>query len=225
MFAIVSAIVAIVLTAIGVAIAWLTYATAPRFSRRRLEYDHDESVPVINQRAQGSLTVAYGGNHMVDPYVVQFKLSNTGRRDVPTSAFDKAMPLRFNFGVKVVAILHRSYRPDNMIPPDVAFSEHELSVGPSLIPRGALLEYVLLVEGSCHEVLCRNPLEEVDVTRRTQEKHTSGMSQKTVLTWAAVAFLLWWSIQEPTDVARLFHNIGSVLTAAAQGLSNFIASI
>lgn len=225
MFAIVSAIVSMALTAIAIAIAWLTYATTPRFSRRRLEYDHDESAPVINQRAQGSLTVAYGGNHMVDPYVVQFKLANTGRRDVPTSAFDKAIPLRFNFGVEVVAILHSSCRPASIIPPDVAFSEHELSVGPSLIPRGALLECVLLVEGSCSEVLCRSSLEEVDVTRRTQEKYTSGMSLKTVLTWAAVAFLLWWSIQEPTDVARLFHNIGSVLTAAAQGLSNFVASI
>jgi hypothetical protein len=48
---------------------------------------------------------------------------------------------------------------------------------------------------------------------------------KTVLTWAAVAFVLWWIIQQPTSAAHLVHNIGSILTSAANGLSHFIASI
>jgi hypothetical protein len=48
---------------------------------------------------------------------------------------------------------------------------------------------------------------------------------KTVLTWAAVAFVLWWIIQQPTSAAHLVHNIGSILTTAARGLSDFIASL
>jgi len=48
---------------------------------------------------------------------------------------------------------------------------------------------------------------------------------KTVLTWAAVAFVLWWVIQQPTSAAHLVHNIGSFLTTAATGLSHFIATI
>lgn len=51
------------------------------------------------------------------------------------------------------------------------------------------------------------------------------MNLKTVLTWAAVAFVLWWIIQQPTSAAHLVHNIGSILTSAAHGLSDFIASI
>ena len=51
------------------------------------------------------------------------------------------------------------------------------------------------------------------------------MKLKTVLTWAAVAFVLWWIIQQPTSAAHLVHNIGSILTAAAHGLSDFIASL
>ena len=51
------------------------------------------------------------------------------------------------------------------------------------------------------------------------------MNLKTVLTWAAVAFVLWWIIQQPTSAAHLVHNIGSILTSAANGLSHFIASI
>ncbi len=51
------------------------------------------------------------------------------------------------------------------------------------------------------------------------------MKLKTVLTWAAVAFLIWWVIQQPANAAHLVHNIGSLLTTAATGLSHFVASI
>jgi len=48
---------------------------------------------------------------------------------------------------------------------------------------------------------------------------------KTVLTWGGVAFLLWWVIQQPASAAHLVHNIGSLLSTAATGLSHFISSI
>jgi hypothetical protein len=48
---------------------------------------------------------------------------------------------------------------------------------------------------------------------------------KTVLTWAGVAFLLWWIIEQPTAAAHLAHNIGGFLNTAATGLSHFIAKI
>jgi len=53
----------------------------------------------------------------------------------------------------------------------------------------------------------------------------AAVNLKTVLTWAAVAFVLWWIIQQPTSAAHLVQNIGSLLTTAAHGLSSFIASI
>lgn len=51
------------------------------------------------------------------------------------------------------------------------------------------------------------------------------MNLKTVLTWAAIAFVLWWIIQQPTNAAHLVHNIGSFLSTAATGFSHFIASL
>lgn len=51
------------------------------------------------------------------------------------------------------------------------------------------------------------------------------MNLKTVLTWAAVAFGIWWVIQQPDSAAHLVHNIGSLLTTAANGISHFIATI
>ncbi len=51
------------------------------------------------------------------------------------------------------------------------------------------------------------------------------MNLKTVLTWAAVAFVIWWVIQQPQNAAHLVHNIGTLLTTAASGLSQFVGSI
>jgi hypothetical protein len=46
-----------------------------------------------------------------------------------------------------------------------------------------------------------------------------------ILTYVAIAFVIWWVIQQPTSAAHLVHNIGTLLSEAAHGLSNFVASI
>lgn len=51
------------------------------------------------------------------------------------------------------------------------------------------------------------------------------MKFQQILTYAAIAFLIWWVVQQPTNAAHLVHNIAGLLTSAAKGLSNFVASI
>lgn len=51
------------------------------------------------------------------------------------------------------------------------------------------------------------------------------MNIKTVLTWAAIAFVIWWVIQDPAGVPHLVSNIGGSINAAAHGFSYFIATI
>ena len=46
-----------------------------------------------------------------------------------------------------------------------------------------------------------------------------------LLKWAIVAFVVWWIIQEPANAAHLVHNIGTLLSSAANGLSHFVANI
>jgi ABC-type glucose/galactose transport system permease subunit len=46
-----------------------------------------------------------------------------------------------------------------------------------------------------------------------------------ILTYVVIAFIIWWVIQQPTSAAHLVHNIGSLLSEAAHGLSSFVASI
>jgi hypothetical protein len=51
------------------------------------------------------------------------------------------------------------------------------------------------------------------------------VNMKTILGWLALAFVVWWVIEQPTGAAHVVHNIGAFLTAAAHGLSSFFASI
>lgn len=51
------------------------------------------------------------------------------------------------------------------------------------------------------------------------------MKPKQILTYALIAFGIWWVIQEPTNAGHLMHNIGALLSQAAHGLSSFVASI
>ena len=48
---------------------------------------------------------------------------------------------------------------------------------------------------------------------------------KTILGWLAIAFVVWWVIEQPTAAAHVVHNIGAFQTSAAHGLSSFFASI
>ena len=51
------------------------------------------------------------------------------------------------------------------------------------------------------------------------------MNGRTVAGWAAVAFVVWWVIEQPAGAAHLVHNIGTYLSTAASGLSDFVARI
>ena len=51
------------------------------------------------------------------------------------------------------------------------------------------------------------------------------MKLSRILTYLVIAFIIWWVVQEPTNAAHLVHNIGDLLSNAAHGLSNFVASI
>ena len=46
-----------------------------------------------------------------------------------------------------------------------------------------------------------------------------------IIKWLVIAFVVWWVIKEPTHASHLVHNIGTLLTNAANGLSSFFTSI
>ena len=51
------------------------------------------------------------------------------------------------------------------------------------------------------------------------------MKLGSIAKWAAIAFVAWWVLKQPANAAHLVHNIGTFLSNAASGLSNFVSSI
>jgi hypothetical protein len=51
------------------------------------------------------------------------------------------------------------------------------------------------------------------------------MKVQQIITYAAIAFVIWWVVQQPANAAHVVHNITGLLTNAAKGLSNFVQSI
>lgn len=51
------------------------------------------------------------------------------------------------------------------------------------------------------------------------------MTMKRLLGWAALAFVVWFIIVQPTQAAHIVHNLGGFLTTVAHGLSTFFASL
>jgi hypothetical protein len=57
------------------------------------------------------------------------------------------------------------------------------------------------------------------------DSRESAVNLRQILTYALIAFAIWWVVQQPTNAAHLIHNIAGLLTQAAQGLSNFVSKI
>ena len=51
------------------------------------------------------------------------------------------------------------------------------------------------------------------------------MKLKTILGYAAVAFILFFVIKDPAGAAHIVNNIGNFLASAARGFSAFFTSL
>jgi hypothetical protein len=48
---------------------------------------------------------------------------------------------------------------------------------------------------------------------------------RTALGWAAVAFVVWWTIQAPASATHVAHNVGVFMSTASDGIGNFFSSV
>jgi hypothetical protein len=62
------------------------------------------------------------------------------------------------------------------------------------------------------------------VVGRPEERNARPVLKK-VLTWLAVAFVVFYVIQRPDDAAGIVRSAGAALGDAAQSLSTFVGSL
>ena len=51
------------------------------------------------------------------------------------------------------------------------------------------------------------------------------LNAKSIAGYLAIALVIWWVIEAPASAAHVVHNIGTFLSSAASGITQFFASI
>jgi hypothetical protein len=51
------------------------------------------------------------------------------------------------------------------------------------------------------------------------------LNAKSIAGYLAIALVIWWVIEAPTSAAHVVHNIGTFLSSAASGITQFFSSI
>ncbi len=106
----------------------------------------------------GSVTVAYQGMPVTNPWVVTLDVWSVGRRDIRSTDFDDGRSLRFDLGVEIKATLDTTTRFGAL----TAGHPGWIELSPCLIRRGHVLTVVALTDGPA-TITYRNPLVDIDV--------------------------------------------------------------
>ncbi|MFR9758198.1 hypothetical protein [Streptomyces sp. TR06-5] len=113
---------------------------------RRLSY-RTEVVPLLNSEATIGLEVHRGGTRLDNPHVVELVLTNTGRQDIVSEAFDQQDPITADFGVPILEDLGCTAKPPSSRPPRSSITGTELHILPGRFGRGDVMTYRVLVDG------------------------------------------------------------------------------
>ncbi|WP_329262617.1 hypothetical protein OG223_45790 [Streptomyces sp. NBC_01478] len=154
-------------TAAGVAVAvivgcgaiWAAFRAA--HPRRRLNYSVDHA-PLVDRHIGAGLEIRRNGTLLSDPYVVTVVLTNPGRRDIASSAFDRGEPFRVCLGVPCVELLGSESQPSAAQAPPARIRGAELRIGPGRIGCGTKVVYRVLVD-TAPSYDCRHSLLDVRV--------------------------------------------------------------
>jgi hypothetical protein len=160
----------VVTVLVGFLAMWTAFrSTHPK---RRLNYTVSHS-PLVQQRVDGSLEIRWNGTVLTDPHLVRVVLTNPGRRDIASEAFDRGDPFQVDLGVPCLEVLSTESSPGAARAPDTEVCGSRLSIGPGLIGCGTTITYLLLVDTppvyECRHSLVDVKVQHVSVTppRRT----------------------------------------------------------
>ena len=165
MVAVLTTIISLITAMVVAFMAVLAFWRPAPFTRRRMVYKLEASAPLIHEAAplNPKLTVNYERKQIVKPHIVHISVANIGKRDVPSTAFDRQLPLRIDLGAKIVAILDDTPRPNTVAKPEASARGTELNIGPSLIPNRVTLDFLLLVDGPCNALTHKSSLNDVNL--------------------------------------------------------------
>ena len=102
------------------------------------------------------------GKVLAQPHVLEVQLISRGRKDIPSNAFDKGNPIRFDVGANIVELLEVTSEPKFIKSPKVTIVGTALNIGPNLIGKRQKIAVTLLADGK-PSLTCQSPIKDVDV--------------------------------------------------------------
>lgn len=107
------------------------------------------SAPILRSDAAAlGLEVTYKGNAILAPYLAKLTITNTGRRDIPTTAFDADRPIRIRLGRSFFGMPDAVGGLPAALPPvGCAPDDSVIEVGPGLLKKGEGWSCSLLLSG------------------------------------------------------------------------------
>jgi hypothetical protein len=123
---------------------------------------HQDVAPMLHedQRLNGSLRVFWNEESVQRPTLITVYITNVGRADIGTKAFDARHPIVIRFNAPVVALIEPAHPDieDEILP--IRRSDNTVRIGPGLLKRGTELKVVALTDGS-NGAIISFPLEQV----------------------------------------------------------------
>jgi hypothetical protein len=116
--------------------------------------------------ATSSVTVNAAGVVLAEPRIVEFELTNVGRKDITSSMFHNSQTFVFDLGEPIVTLISSESQPDGASPALVfpPGKPNQFEIEPSHLPRDHKVTIRLLVDGPEVEPrITRKPLVDVEV--------------------------------------------------------------
>jgi hypothetical protein len=203
----------------GSALAIITYMAA--FPKRRLLYSMPVVAPIAakSEGIRAELELLYDGTKIGDPHVVEIQLVSRGRKDIPSSAYDRGEPVRLTINVPVLKVLDQISEPSSLSPPRLAVEGNTLKIGPDLIGRRQRIKITLLTDGHPSALKCASSLIDVKMNDRFMPDDEWILENRLKLgcvSWppAYIAFGFAWALAGPT-VALIVLLASSILIRLA----------
>jgi hypothetical protein len=209
----------IVAVVTGSALAVITYMAA--FPKRRLLYSMPLAAPIgaKSEGVRSELELLYGGTKIGNPHVVEIQLVSRGRKDIPSSAYDRGEPVRLSINVPILKVLDQMSQPSSLPPPRLTVEGGTLKIGPDLIGRRQRIKITLMADGHPSALRCASSLIDVKMSDQFLPDDEWILEHRLKIgcvSWPPVylAFGISWAVAGPT-VALVVLLASSILIRLA----------
>jgi hypothetical protein len=195
------------------------------FPKRRLMYGMPLSAPMLvaPQGVRGELELRHRGVPLQKTHVVELKLVNRGRRDIPSSDFDNGTPITLDTSARIIELLQTTSEPSTIPAPAVVVDGSALKIGPGLIGRGQRITYTVLVDGE-PELKYQGTLQDVQVRQLSDDERASDASNRLVGSVVLLALAVAYTAFRASDPASATPAEPPVLLALLAAITGTVSA-